>query len=165
MTVLPTARPHLEAPTSVSAEMRPELEASPHPRLDRRRQRRRHRIEAALVVLALPLAVAATLVMLLTASGGSVLSAPDAAANGTVRIEGSLRPELADQIVDEGLILDVSATPAAERARTEVVYFSRGDRARAEELADAIGADVVVLGTTRPGGVTLVVRVGDDLAR
>ena len=143
----------LEAPDHASAEM--------HPRLERRRQRRRHRIEATLVILALPVAVALTLFMLLTASGGSVLP-EEAALSETVRVEGALPIVAADRLVGGGLVLDVT-TASTERERTEVLYFSRSDRVRAEELATAIGADVVVLGTSKPSGATFVIRVGEDL--
>lgn len=134
-----------------------------HPRLERRRQRRRHRVEAALVILALPLAVVLTLFMLLTASGGSVLPAEEAASTPTVRVEGALSVDAADRLVDNGVALEVIGG-VGERARTEVVYFSRGDRVAAEKLADSIGAEVVVLGSSRPAGTTFVIRVGEDLA-
>ena len=163
MTVLPTERPPIEAPAPAPADTQAAPEASAHPRLDRRRQRRRHRIEAALVILTLPVAVALTLFMLLTASGGSVLPAEEAVASATVRVEGALPIVAADRLVGDGLVLDVT-TAGAERERTEVLYFSRGDRKRAEELADAIGADVVVLGTSKPAAATFVIRVGEDLA-
>ena len=144
----------LDAPDHASTEM--------HPRLERRRQRRRHRIEATLVILALPIAVAITLFMLLTASGGSALPAEDAASSETVRVEGALPIVAADRLVGGGLVLDVT-TASVDRERTEVLYFSRSDRVRAEELATAIGADVVVLGTSKPPGATFVIRVGEDL--
>ena len=162
MTVLPTERAPIEAPAPTPADTQAAPEASAHPRLDRRRQRRRHRIEATLVILALPVAVALTLFMLLTASGGSVLPAEETVAE-TVRVEGALPIIAADRLVGDGLVLDVT-TGATDRDRTEVLYFSSGDRERAEELAEAIGADVVVLGTSKPAGATFVIRVGEDLA-
>ena len=145
----------LDAPDHASTER--------HPRLERRRQRRRHRIEATLVILALPVAVALTLFMLLTASGGSVLPAEELALSETVRVEGALPIVAADRLVGDGLVLDVT-NAGADRERTEVLYFSRSDRVRAEELATAIGAHVVVLGTSKPLGATFVIRVGEDLA-
>ena len=154
MTVLPTERAIPDAPAPAPVEA--------HPRLERRRQRRRHKVEAAIVVLALPLAVALTLFMLLTASGGNVLEVDGASASETVRVEGALSIEAADRLVGDGLVLDVTSA-AGTLERTEVVYFSSGDRHRAEELADAIGAKVVVLGTSRPAGATFVIRVGEDV--
>lgn len=153
MTVLPTERQVLAAPAAIPAET--------HPRLERRRQRRRHRIEAALVILSLPAAVALTLFMLLTASDGNVLSAEEAAATAVVRVEGALPIGATDTLVADGVQLDV--TGGVDRERTEVVYFSRGDRLEAEELAEAIGAEVVVLGTAPPQGAAFVIRVGEDL--
>ena len=154
MTVLPTERPVLAAHAASPAET--------HPRLERRRQRRRHRIEAALVILSLPAAVALTLFMLLTASDGNVLSAEEAAATAMVRVEGALPIGATDTLVADGVQLDVT-TGGVDRERTEVVYFSRGDRLEAEKLAEAIGAEVVVLGTAPPQGAAFVIRVGEDL--
>ena len=159
MTVLPTERAVLAAPPDSPAAP----SADSHPRLERRRQRRRHRIEAALLILSLPAAVAVTLLMLLTASGGSVLPAEEAASTPVVRVEGALPVGAADTLVGDGVQLDVTGA-TAERERTEVIYFSRSDRVRAEELAKTIGAEVVVLGTSPSPGAAFVIRVGEDLA-
>lgn len=162
MTVLPTERAVIAAPALAPADVQATHELSAHPRLDRRRQRRRHRIEAALVILALPLAVALTLVMLLTASSGTVLPAEGASATPTLRVEGALPAMAADRLAGAGLALYVTS-PSVEIERTEVVYFASGDRAAAEDLAKQIGAELVVLGTSQPEGVTYVIRVGEDL--
>ena len=163
MTVLPTERVVPETPALVPAETQADFETTAHPRLERRRQRRRHRIEAALVIASFPVAVAVTLFMLLTASGGSVFSAEETTATPTVRVEGALSTDAADRLTGEGLAVEVRS-PGADRGRPEVVYFSGADRARAEAIAEAVGAEVVVLGTTRPAGATFVIRVGEDLA-
>lgn len=162
MTVLSTERAVIDAPAPEQADAQATTEVSAHPRLERRRQRRRHRAEAALAILVLPLAVALTLIMLLTASSENVLPVEGVSATPTVRVEGSLPAIAADRLVGAGIALDVTSA-AAEIERTEIVYFASSDRGRAEALAEQIGADVVVLGTSRPVGVTFLIRVGEDL--
>ena len=115
------------------------------------------------MIAALPLAVALTLFMLLTASSGRVLPVEGTSATPTLRVEGALPAVAADRLAGAGLALHVTS-PSVEIERTEVVYFASGDRARAEDLAEAIGAEVVVLGADRPAGVSYLIRVGEDLA-
>ena len=134
-------------------------------------RRARRRVEAALVLLAFPVATALTVVAITSPAAGShrrVEAAASYPLDGTqVTVRGG-EPlaafGLADTLGAEGYDV-VSVVPDVNSfgATTEVVYYERADRPAAEQLRNLLGVGTIRREQLFSPRSDLTIRIGKDL--
>ena len=138
-------------------------------------RRARRRVEAALVLLAFPVATALTAVAVTSPAAGShepigaasssLVAPADDPARVTVRGGDALSAfNLADTLDSEGY--DVVAVGPDENSfgsTTEVVYYERADRLAAEQLRNLLGVGTIRREQVFSPGSDLTIHIGKDL--
>lgn len=135
-------------------------------------RRARRRVEAALVLLAFPVATGLTAVAITSPAAGSHDTVETAAAT-TVGSPTRVSVRGGDAIAAFGLAdalgasgYDVVAVGPDENsfgATTEVVYYERADRPAAERLRNLLGVGTIFREQVFSPGSDLTIRIGKDL--
>ena len=134
-------------------------------------RRARRRVEAALVLLALPVAVAVTIAVISTPVAPAARASAAAVDRPVVRSRvvvqgGDPLPsyELADRLADAGYEV-VSVDPAENSLgnATVVVYYERDHRAAAERLRNLLGVGTIEREQVLSPSSDLTILIGKDL--
>lgn len=135
-------------------------------------RRSRRRVEAALVLLAFPIATALTALLVTSPAAGSRGArrpppAAVAASSPRVSLRGGEPIDtfgLADELGARGYeVVAVDPHDNSVGAITEVVYYERADRAAAEELRNLLGMGTIRREQVFSPGSDLTIHIGKDL--
>jgi hypothetical protein len=130
-------------------------------------RRARRRVEAVLALLAFPIAVATTIVVISSPVSSRPAPKPTAAVGGTVQVSGGgALPAygLADRLAAAGYeVVAVRPGDNSVGPETVVVYYERGDRAVAERLRDLLGTGTIRREQVLSPSSDLTILLGKDL--
>lgn len=135
-------------------------------------RRSRRRVEAALVLLAFPVATALTALLIASPAAGSRVErrlppAVTAASSARVSLRGGEPIDtfgLADALGSRGYeVVAVQPYDNPLGGATEVVYYERSDRAAAEALRNLLGVGTIRREQVFSPGSDLTIHIGKDL--
>lgn len=135
-------------------------------------RRVRRRVEAALVLLAFPVATALTVVAITSPAAGShgeVEAAASRSVVGDTRVavqggDALAAYGLADTLDASGYdVVAVGPDDNSFGATTEVVYYERADRPAAEQLRNLLGVGTIRREQVFSPGSDLTIHIGKDL--
>ena len=127
----------------------------------------KRRFEAALALLAFPVAVGLTVLAITTPAAGSRRAEPVGAAAARVSVlGGDAVPAfgLADRLVERGFdVVAVGPDENSVGSTTEVVYYERSHRDDAERLRDILGVGTIRREQVFSPSADLTILIGKDL--